>query len=151
MKDNTNVSCVGMLFPKNSYPPVRMLADICPCEKSTIKRFHIYYFAVFTDLKSRNLFVSPSICPFPSCLFSCLTVAAASRPVTARTNSVSPGAASHRVLGWSWLFSLSSATQQRLLFLYQSFHPCKGSMNISIWLLLLSFHLWKRSVNTSAS
>lgn len=59
--------------------------------------------------------------------------------------------ASHHILGWSWLFFLSSATQQRLLFLYQSFHPCKGSMSISISLLLLSFHLWKRSVNTSTS
>lgn len=69
MKDNTTIPSVRMFFPKDSYPPVHMLADICPCEKSTFKRLHIYYFAVFTALKSRNLFVSLSICPFPSCLF----------------------------------------------------------------------------------
>lgn len=132
MKDNTTVPSVRVLFPKDSYPPVHMLADICPCEKSTIKRVHIYYFTVFTALKSRNLFVSLSICAFPSCLFSCLTLAAASRPVAARTNSDPAGAASHHILGCLWLFSPSSATQQRLLLLYQSFPPCEGSMSISI-------------------
>lgn len=87
MKNNTTVPSVRVFFPKDSYPPVHMPADICPCEKSAIKKVHIYYFTVFTALKSRNLFVSLSICPFPSCLFSCLTVAAASHPVAARTNS----------------------------------------------------------------
>lgn len=108
MKDST---IFRVFFPKISYPPVHMLADICPCEKSTIKRLHMYYFAVFTALKSRNLFVSLSICPFPSCLFSCLAVAAPSRPVTARTDSDPPGAASHHVLGWLWLSSLSHSAK----------------------------------------
>lgn len=148
MKVNTNVSCVWMLFPKNSYPPVRMLADICPYEKSTIKRLHIYLLCLLLWKVEISLFLSQSVpflpAFFPNCS-SCLSSSCCMDQFWPTSS------ASHHVLGWSWLFFLSSATQQRLLFLYQSFHPRKGSMSISISLLLLSFHLWKRSVNTSTS
>lgn len=72
MKDNTTVSSVRVFFPIDSYPPVHMRGDICPCEKSTIKWLHIYYFAVFTALKVEiSLFLSQSV-PFSPAFFPVL-------------------------------------------------------------------------------
>lgn len=104
--------------------------------RAPLKDSTIYYFDVFTALKSINLSfslnLSLSLLPFfLSYCSSCLSSSRCKDRFWPTWCCLSPHP------GVTGLFSPSSATQQRLLFLHQSFHPCKDSMSISVSLLPL--------------